>query len=234
MICFKCWAHHFVSAAITAADNCQMRRDGDKQLLPVLTTVTRTLSQSVDSPPLLYNHSVLILRPSAANSSVDAGSPTLKFRKICFNITNEEWSQITSIWTKKQQQKNQENKPTTTLLRRQLGGRDFNFTHLTRPSCQVSVESVSFRIPWQISSPSVAASNCCKPSCLGKKKKNTGGDQEETEPGRQQPRTMKPIRPRWEQTPPTFEPLNCKELKRKILWLVAKMAGNSKQWVLKY
>lgn len=62
-----------------------------------------------------------------------------------------------------------------------------------------------------------------------KKKKNTGGDQEETEPGRQQPRTMKPIRPRWEQTPPTFEPVKCKELKRKISWLVAKMAGNSKQ-----
>lgn len=107
--------------------------------------------------------------------------------------------------------KPQENKPTTTLLRRQLGGRDFNFTHLTRPSCQVSVESVSFRIPWQISSPSVAASNGCKPGCLEKKTQNTGGDQEETEPGRQQPRTMKPIRPHWEQTPPTFEPLNCRE-----------------------
>lgn len=49
-------------------------------------------------------------------------------------------------------------------------------------------------------------------AALKKNKKNTGGDQEETEPGRQQPRTMKPIRPRWEQTPPTFEPLNCKEL----------------------
>lgn len=62
-----------------------------------------------------------------------------------------------------------------------------------------------------------------------KKKKNTGGDQEETEPGRQQPRTMKPIRPRWEQTPPTFEPVKCNELERKISWLVAKMAGYSEQ-----
>lgn len=50
-----------------------------------------------------------------------------------------------------------------------------------------------------------------------KKKKNTGGNQEETEPSRQQPRTMKPIRPRWEQTPPTFEPANSKRIEEKNL-----------------
>lgn len=127
MICFKCWAHHFVSAAITAADNCQMRRDGDKQLLPVLTTVTRTLSQPVDSPPLLYNHSVLILQPSAANSSVDAGSPTLKFRKICFNTTNDEWSQITSIWTKKTTTKKPRKQTDNNSLATAAGWQRFQF-----------------------------------------------------------------------------------------------------------
>lgn len=224
MICFKCWAHHFVSAAITAADNCQMRRDGDKQLLPLFTTVTRTLSQPVDSPPLLYNHSVLILQPSAANSSADAGSPTLKFRKICFNTTNDEWSQITSIWTKKKTRKQTNNNSLATAA----GWQRFQF-HTSHTSVLPSFsrkrqfqDSVTNQLPFSRSEQLLQAG-------LPWKKENTGGDQEETEPGRQQPRTMKPIRPRWEQTPPTFEPVKCKELRRKISWLVAKMAGNSKQ-----